>query len=300
MASTSLTAQKNLAECSSFASVKEPCTLHRKFCYNFPMSKSTSLSQIKAVLLDLDGVLYIGDQAIPGAVDAVGQLRQHGFKLAGLTNTTTQSRRVIVEKLATLGFDLGEEDIATPASLAVQAIGEKTARLYVRDALLEDFQDVRISETSPDVIVMGDIGGEGYPPETLREIFAFMMDGSQLLALHKNRFWQKPDGLHLDLGTFVAAIEYATGKQATVVGKPSADFFHGVCHALNVKPDEALMVGDDVESDVAGALHAGLHAVLVETGKYRQSFVENYLKESGIHPDRQLASIADLPGQLIK
>ena len=249
---------------------------------------------IQAILLDLDGVLYVGDEPIAGAAEAVRALREAGLKLAGVTNTTTRSRRQIMDKLAAMGVPLAAEDIHTPAALAAARLGQRRAMLHVRDALREDLQDVREDAEHPEAVVMGDIGGEGYPPETLREIFLRVLDGAELLALHKNRFWKKPDGLHLDLGAFVAAIEYAAGVRAMVLGKPSRDFFLGICRELGVPPEAALMVGDDVESDIGGAQQAGLKAALVQTGKYRADFV----KRSGIRADLVLPSIADLPDAL--
>jgi len=246
---------------------------------------------VTAILLDLDGVLYVGDQPLPDAAWAVDRLREAGFKLAGVTNTTTQSRHAIAEKLAAMDISLAKDQIHTPAALAMLRIGNKSVRLFVRDELREDFSGIRENESQPNFVVMGDIGGEGYPPETLREIFLHIMHGAQLLALHKNRFWQKPDGLHLDLGVFVAAIEYATGREAEILGKPSADFFHGICRNIGADPSQTLMVGDDVESDIGGAKDAGLKTALVQTGKYREDFV----KQSGIRADLVLPSIADLP-----
>jgi len=246
---------------------------------------------IAAILLDLDGVLYIGDQPLPDAVWAVRHLHEAGFKLAGVTNTTTQSRHAITEKLAEMNIPLTEDQIHTPAALAMARIGNNSARLFVRDKLREDFSGIREDESQPDFVVMGDIGGEGYPPEILREIFLHMMNGAQLLALHKNRFWQKPDGLHLDLGVFVAAIEYATGREAEILGKPSVNFFHGICRNIGADPAQTLMVGDDVESDIGGAKDAGLKTALVQTGKYREDFV----KQTGIKANLVIPSIADLP-----
>jgi len=246
---------------------------------------------VTAILLDLDGVLYIGGQILPDAAWAVRHLYHAGFTLAGITNTTTQSRHAIAEKLAKMEIPLTEDQIHTPAALAMARIGNKSARLFVREELREDFPGVHEDKNKPDIVVMGDIGGEGYPPETLRQIFLYMMNGAKLMALHKNRFWQKPDGLHLDLGAFVTAIEYATDRKAEILGKPSADFFHGICRNLGVNPAQSLMVGDDVESDIGGAKDAGLKTALVQTGKYREGFV----KQSGIKADLVLPSIADLP-----
>jgi len=248
-------------------------------------------NSIEGILLDLDGVLYVGDTAIPGAARAAEHLQAAGYRLAGVTNTTTQSRRSIATKLASMGFELPAEDIDTPAALALARIGGRRARLYVRDGLREDFYGVTEDETHPEVIVMGDVGGEGFPPEMLREIFLHVMDGAELLALHRNRFWHKPDGLHLDLGSFVAAVEYASRTRAEILGKPSAAFFHGICRRMGISPQQALMVGDDIESDIGGARDAGLKTALVQTGKYRADFV----KHSGIKANLVLPSIADLP-----
>jgi HAD superfamily hydrolase (TIGR01458 family) len=248
----------------------------------------------EAILLDLDGVLYVGDHPIPKAAKIVRHFMDQDVPLAGVTNTTTQSRNAIARKLVGMGIPLDTEQIYTPATLAMARIGGQGARLYIRNDLEEDFAGIHEDATHPVFVVMGDIGGEGYPPETLREIFLYVMEGATILALHKNRFWQKPDGLHLDLGVFVAAVEYATGQRAEVLGKPSRNFFHSICRQLGVRPEDTLMVGDDVESDIGGAQASGMKTALVQTGKYREDFV----RQTGIKADLVIPSIADLPDAL--
>jgi HAD superfamily hydrolase (TIGR01458 family) len=120
------------------------------------------------------------------------------------------------------------------------------------------------------------------------------MDGAELIALQRNRYWLRPEGLALDVGPFVAALEYAARVDAFVVGKPSADFFATILAGIPAEPGEAAMVGDDVESDVGGALDAGLAGVLVRTGKYR----DDALRASGIDPTAVVDSIADVPALL--
>jgi HAD superfamily hydrolase (TIGR01458 family) len=117
------------------------------------------------------------------------------------------------------------------------------------------------------------------------------MEGAELIALQKNRYWLKPDGLALDVGPFVAALEYATGQEAVVVGKPARAFFETVMATLSVPAERAAMAGDDVEADVGGALAAGLAGILVRTGKYR----DETLRQSGVEPTATVDSIADLP-----
>jgi len=252
---------------------------------------SQKAENIEAVLFDLDGVLYVGDKVISGAAESVQYVRDLGLPLAGLTNTTTQPRSAIARKLAGFGIPIYEDEIYTPAALAVRAIANSSAKLYVRDSLLEDFQGILTTKTNPNFIVMGDLGGDSYTPDLLHEIFSHVMHGAQLLALHKNRFWQKSDGLHLDIGPFIAAIEYATGKDAVVLGKPSKTFFHGVCAALGVSAENTLMIGDDIESDIAGAADAGLRTALVHTGKYRKAFAE----QTSVKADCDLSSVSQLP-----
>ena len=107
----------------------------------------------------------------------------------------------------------------------------------------------------------------------------------------KNRYWLKADGLALDVGPFVAALEYAAGREAYVVGKPAAGFFDEVLDGAGSDAAAAAMVGDDIESDIGGALRAGLAAILVRTGKYRTEALE----QSGLEPTAVVDSIADVP-----
>jgi len=250
--------------------------------------------QPKAILLDLDGVLYIGDRPIEGAAEAIARLQAAGIRLAGITNTTTRPRRAIAKRLQAIGIELDPSSIYTPAMLAAHEIGNRRAWLCVREALLEDFAGVVQDEANPEVVVMGDVGGDGYPPALLQRVFRHVFAGAQLIALHKNRFWRTEEGLTLDLGAWVAAIEYATGKEALVLGKPSRAFFLAVCTAIGAHPEQTWIVGDDIEADIGGAQRAGITACLVHTGKYRAEFV----RQSGIVPDCEIPSIADLPALL--
>jgi HAD superfamily hydrolase (TIGR01458 family) len=120
------------------------------------------------------------------------------------------------------------------------------------------------------------------------------MDGAELIALQKNRYWLTPDGLSLDVGPYVAALEYATSAEALVVGKPAPAFFASALDAMGVPAERAAMVGDDVESDVGGALAAGLAGILVRTGKYHEDAVQR----SGVEPTAVVDSIADVPALL--
>jgi HAD superfamily hydrolase (TIGR01458 family) len=250
----------------------------------------------RAVLLDLDGVLYVEGQPLPGAAAAVEELRAAGLELRFVTNTTAHSRRQTLEKLVRLGFALDERELVTPAVLAVARCRERGHRmlaLLMCDDVKEEFEGFEESG-EPDAVIVGDLG-ERFDYEVLNRAFRQLLDGAELIALQKNRYWLREDGLCLDVGPFVAALEYAADSQAHVVGKPAGAFFRHVLAGLGVPPAEAVMVGDDVESDVGGALRAGLSAVLVRTGKYREQAVV----ASGIEPTATVDSIVDVPRLLL-
>jgi HAD superfamily hydrolase (TIGR01458 family) len=249
----------------------------------------------RAVLLDLDGVLYVEGEPIPGAVEAVERLRAGGRALRFVTNTTSRSRAATLANLVRLGFQVAEDELLTPVLLARRLCrkrGHRRVALLVAEGTEEDFGDLEtVGPDEPaDAVIVGDLG-EAWSYAALNRAFRLVMDGADLIALQKNRFWLRQDGLSLDVGPFVAALEYATRREATVVGKPSPDFFAQALDDLGVAAADAVMVGDDIESDIGGALAAGLAAVLVRTGKYREEVV----RASGVRPTATVDSIADVP-----
>jgi phospholysine phosphohistidine inorganic pyrophosphate phosphatase len=246
-----------------------------------------------AVLLDLDGVLYVEDEPIPGAIEAVAALRARGLRLRFVTNTTSRPRRDILARLQRLGMPVPEDELVTPARLAVEhciAAGRRRALLLMRDDVKADLAGLQDVSDGAEVVVVGDLG-EDFGYRRLNQAFRELLEGAELVALQKNRYWRTPEGLSLDVGPFVAALEYAAAREAVVVGKPAPAFFVTVLAGLGVRPADALMVGDDVESDVGGAMRAGLPAVLVRTGKYRPEAVA----ASGVKPTATVDSVADVP-----
>jgi HAD superfamily hydrolase (TIGR01458 family) len=243
-------------------------------------------------------VLHVGDEPIAGAIEALAQIRELSTGVRLVTNTTSKSRRQIVEQLRRLGFEVSEHEVLTPASLAVRHCREqgfRSVRLLVGEALLEDLEELARTPADADVeaVVLGDLG-EGFTAGVLNEAFRVLMDGAELVALQHNRYWRRADGLTLDVGAYSAALEYATGREAVVVGKPARAFFTSALAELGSQAQDTVMVGDDVEADVGGALAAGLRGVLVRTGKYRGDALE----ASGVTPTATVDSIADVPALL--
>jgi len=253
---------------------------------------------ITAVLLDLDGVLYVEDEPIAGAVDAVAALRALGLRLRFVTNTTSRPRREILARLERLGIRVAAAELVTPAHLAVQhclRAGLSRPLLLMDDRLREDLAGLEPVERDADVVIVGDLG-EAFGYTILNRAFRELLGGAELVALQMNRYWRTPDGLSLDVGPFVAALEYASGREAVVVGKPARAFFDAVLADLGIGATAAAMVGDDVESDIGGALRAGLAGILVRTGKYRADAVA----ASGVRPTATVDSIAAVPELLAR
>jgi HAD superfamily hydrolase (TIGR01458 family) len=252
-----------------------------------------------AYLLDLDGTLYAGGAPVPGAPETLERLRREGTPFRLVTNTTSRSRGMLLERLQGYGFRALPEEIFT-ATLAGAALardlGYRALAPFLPAPALEDLAGFELvggvsgRRGSPDAVVLGDLA-EAWSYGVLQEAFEYVMAGAAIIALSRDRYWQRGDGLALDAGPFVRALEYATGVEARVAGKPSAAFYAAALASLGLDVTaQAVMVGDDLWSDVEGAQRAGLQGWLVRTGKFR----EDTLRESGITPNRVLPSVAAL------
>lgn len=255
-----------------------------------------TLSSLKGILFDLDGVLYVGSRPIEGAIEAVAKIRASDISCRFVTNTSTLSLVSLQNKINALGFSIpANEIISAPQAtlLYLQRQHDPVCRLLLADDIRKDFARFRQSDTDVDYIVVGDIGTAWTYP-LLNEVFNHLMQGAKLIAIHKNRFWQTEQGLQMDIGAFIDGLEYASGTQAMIIGKPSADFFQIALDDMGIQAGDAAIIGDDIDADVAGGQRAGLKGILVKTGKYRQA----YVGASAVRPDIVIDSIADLPAVL--
>ena len=252
------------------------------------------------ILLDIDGVLHVSGEPIPGAAEAVAALRADRHRLRFVTNNTTRARARLAAELQEAGIELDESEIATTPFAAGSLLAGKRVLALTMAAVREDLaQRVELVEEEAEVVLVGGADeseetGRVFAYEKLNRAFAELEGGARLVCLHRNRWWQTAGGPLLDAGAFVAGLEYAADVEAEVVGKPEPAYFQAALHELEAEPGEAWMVGDDVESDVGGAKAAGLRGVLVRTGKFRPEALE----AADPQPDGVVDSIADLPAFL--
>ena len=159
--------------------------------------------RVKAMLLDLEGVLYEGDRPIAGATQAVARLRDMGLELRYLTNTTTRSRAGVAERLEGLGLTLGPETLFTPLAAARRLLmesGARRIRLAAPPSAAEDFAGLELAASGPvDAVVVGDLY-KAFDWDLLNELFGLLRDGARLVALHKNRYCRREDAIGVDVG----------------------------------------------------------------------------------------------------
>ncbi len=248
----------------------------------------------KGLLLDIEGVIYEGNRLIDGSIETINKLLTHGFNIKYLTNTTTTSRRLVFEKLIQFKLPLIEPDIFSPAIAANIFLKKKNISrisLFTNQSLQEDFADFVIDDLRPEAIIFGDLY-KGFSWKKLNKAFQIILEANPLIiALHKNRYCKRENKLGLDLGPFVAALEYATSKKSVLIGKPEKNFFNLAIEDMKLKNEEVVMIGDDIFADIGGAKNIFLSTIQVKTGKFQKK------DETNVHlqPDYRINSISELP-----
>ena len=252
--------------------------------------------QTQAFLFDLDGTLTIDSRPVPLTAAALAWLKSHGYPIRICTNTTTLSRATMSARLRDSGFPVEPQEIFSAPAAAVLYLRRhqvKSCCKLLSPDVRVDFEEFAESDYSAEYIVIGDVG-EIWDYALMSRLFRSVMNGSKIITLHKGRYWLSGGELKIDIGAFIAGLEFATGATALVIGKPSPAFFELALDDLGIAAAHACMIGDDLINDVQGAQSCGIKGVLVRTGKYRQDQV----KAANVKPDLEIDSVADLPGLL--
>lgn len=250
------------------------------------------MNRIRGFLIDLDGVIYVENQLIPGAKTAIDFLRSENIPHRFLTNTTIRSRALLAEKLTRFGIATRPEEVFSTCAVAAHWAknqGMRKLHLLLPTEPQTDFSEFELADENPDAVIIGDLGS-GFTFDILNRAFQLVKAGAPLVALQKNRFWQTLDGISLDVGAFVAALEYAAEVRATLIGKPSVAYFQAALDDMGLAATDVAMIGDDIETDIRGGADAGLRTILVRTGKY----AADDAARTAVAPDWILNSIADL------
>lgn len=221
--------------------------------------------QLRLLLLDIDGVLFSGLNPIPGAAEAIHKLRGAGISIRLLTNDAVSSRASRLAEFTQYGFDVAIEEIYTASYLTAEYLrmhGSPSVMLLLGGEGRNEFADISVTETDPQVVVVGDYFDD-YVREHLQKAFDAVLNGAQLIAAQKNRYWMDGERPMIDIGFWVAGLEYCTRKRAKIIGKPAVESYLTVLHRCGVSPEQAAMASDDPYSDLLGAKRAGLRTVHV-------------------------------------
>jgi phospholysine phosphohistidine inorganic pyrophosphate phosphatase len=254
-----------------------------------------SMTPVGGLLIDLDGTVYEGSSIVPGVVRAIEWLRDSNVPFLFTTNTSRKSRSDVVSDLKAMGFAVSADEILTApvaaaAWLRAREIG--SVQLLVADSTHEDFRGIAVTDRNPEAVLVGDLG-PGFTFERLNSAFRNLRNGAELVAIHRNRFWLPDSGPTLDAGPFVAALEYASGREATLIGKPAPAFFAMAADILGQPVGRLAVIGDDLESDIRGGREAGLVTIQVRTGKFDESATRAVPEDRA--PHRIADSLARVP-----
>ncbi len=251
------------------------------------------------VLIDFDGVIKLGDKMADDAPAFFQFLSDNDIPFFLISNSTLRTSDEMLEFIGNGGI---ESEI--PAMTAVDATlsyikdNYKRVSVYCRPNIKPLFSEFDVDE-DPEAVVLGDIA-DRWTYETMNEIFRKVWNGADMIAMHKNRYWE-PDGktLTMDAGAFITAIEYASSKEAVVIGKPSPIYFQTALKQLGYKPDsEFIMIGDDLESDIAAARAIGGKGILIYTGKTQPP-----LPSDSVKPDfeaKNLTEVVEIISKILK
>ncbi len=234
----------------------------------------------KGVIFDIDGVLEYQGTVFPQAPELLDFLRNKGIEIRILTNSTLKSRKSCSEKLNAMGFTVHEHEVIT-ASFAtaryLKTLNPKSCWVLLKREGLEEFIDFVQDTENPEYIVLGDYR-EDFCFEIMNKAAELLVGGAKLIVMITEKLDAGMGGVEITVGAYGQMLEDATGVAATYIGKPNRYVFDMILNTMSVAGNRVLMVGDKLATDIVGARNAGLTSVLVKTGEFRESDLDNEIK----------------------
>jgi HAD superfamily hydrolase (TIGR01458 family) len=231
--------------------------------------------KFKTLLIDLDDVLKLGDSPAPDVKDFFKFINENKIPSCILSNSTLRTGELVKEFFNQHGITLSIPAItAFDATLSFVKKNYKKVQVYCREYLIHHFEGMIDSE-NPEAVVIGDIEDK-WNYQIVNDIFKKVIAGADLVAMHKNKYWNPHGELLIDAGAFINGIEFASGKEAILIGKPSAHYFKAALEKIDSKLEESFfMIGDDIENDIKAAQDMGGEGILIYTGKTKYPLEKN-------------------------
>ena len=246
--------------------------------------------KFKPLLIDLDGVLKLGNSPAPDVKDFFEFINESKIPSCILSNSTLRTGELVKEFFNEHGITFSIPAItAFDAALSFVKMNYKKVQVYCREYLIHHF-DGMIDNENPEAIVIGDIEDK-WNYQIVNDIFKKVFAGAELVAMHKNKYWNPKGELLIDAGAFITAIEFASDKRAILIGKPSSHYFKAALEKIGAKLEESFfMIGDDIENDIKAAQDIGGEGILIYTGKTKFPLEKN----SNIKPDFEAHSLKEV------
>ncbi|MFW9819789.1 MAG: HAD-IIA family hydrolase [Candidatus Thorarchaeota archaeon] len=236
------------------------------------MVKKRKLTNIKGILTDIDGTLYFKGKPIPNSIETIRKLRKARIKILFLTNTDSKSPSTVYNILKEHGFNLEKDEVFTPIIAVKEFLlkhpHKKSYFVTTKEVAeeLQEFNQIKNSEI-PDFVIIGDFHDD-WDIKRLNIAFKYVLKGAKLLGTQGNIYYLDQNGEPvIDTGSFIYMIANAANVTPIIFGKPSKEYFLQALEKLELDPNEVFVIGDDLESDIQGAINAGIKGILVKTGK---------------------------------
>lgn len=255
------------------------------------------MDQFAGYIFDLDGTIYLGDRLIEGAAETIRHLQSHNKKVLFLTNKTIESRTNYVKKLNAFGIEVGMENLLSPSVVTIQYLKQHypAARVYVigEKALKEEFSEAGIvfsqSPADTDMVVVS--WDRDFHYDHLAFAFQSLQNGAHIIATHPDRTCPLSEGEVPDCGGMIGAIEGVTNRKIDLImGKPSKLMAITALDLLQLDPNDCLLTGDRLETDIWMGHRAGMGTALVLSGVTSRADIAS----SAVKPDYVLNSVANL------
>ena len=264
------------------------------------MANKCDLSALRArkgFICDMDGVIYRGNQLLPGVKEFVDWMNREGKRFLFLTNSSERSPKELQQKLQRMGLSVGEEHFYTSALATARFLSRQapgcTAYVIGAPGLLNALYDcgVTMNDVDPDYVIVGETATYNF--EMISKAVRLVLRGARLIATNSDLTGPVENGVAPACRALVAPVELATGKHAYFMGKPNPLMMRTGLKLLDVHSEEAVMVGDRMDTDVIAGLESGLDTVLVLSGCTTRDDVDDY----PYRPTYILNGVGEIPGE---
>lgn len=237
-------------------------------------------NQIKGFICDMDGVIYYGNELLPGVREFIDWLYREDKAFLFLTNSSAKTPRELSQKLAYLGLDVSEDHFYTSALATARFLKQQSPECTVYPiggvGLINAIyaEGLAVDEVDPDYVVVGE--SQSYTLDTVTQATNMVLNGAKLIGTNPDVSGPIEQGIMPGCGALVAPIEMATGKKAYFCGKPNPLMMRTGLRLLGCHSDEAVMVGDRMDTDVISGLESGMATALVLSGVTDRETIETF------------------------